>query len=763
MADKKAAHAAFFCCRVHGGARFSVSRSEMRINMEFLRIFNKKRIFILIALFIINGVFFFRECSDLEKYRLFDSLVSEFNIKNEDNNNGKNTVDMKRTALSVVRKYTKNNENLKEDEDFLEVREMFLKKVDYVKNYSENKREQIENSKAMLSLSLFSDKNSFSYLNIIKTRDDLSKIKDAKVTVSNGVWLEKVTSYKLIYYIMLIAAAMIVYAFIEDRKNGLIYIQYAATNGRGRLLIKRMFILLAFSIVTALLLFTEISVIALKMYGGLDGINASVCSDEMFAMCSMGTTRVMWLVINVLRISLGIFTVGLLMWGLLTCFNNSNIGLVVFVLLCSSEIIINGLITDKSIFRFFKFFNLKYLIEGGGAWFTYKNWGYDFIITDIAGSTYVLMILAVLIAVILLMKNCVLSNSLNHIGIVEKMFIRAYELMIKLFAKMPVSIMEFFKLIFLQRAGIIAIIVIVLFADMNKGYVLKYNILMSSISNFAESAKGASTEELSEIRESLYKERQELRDNVLDSTAGYKISITEAKIEFIEYILGKKAEGVDVSIISPYEYEAALGERQSDNQEFIALLCIVLMLMINVGAVSYEKKNGMLCHIRAAKNRDGWIRNKILYNGIFAFIITMFLYTEYYYELIKLYKLSDFGVSVKSLQMFDKYPLDIPIWAFIILDFILKLIVLEAVGGLAFLLSSIFSYETGYFVSLIIIMPHLLYKLGISIFSYISVPKLMAFMPFWTEGKCLYNLAGDVAVICMGIAGYIYTYRKTAG
>ncbi len=743
--------------------------------MEIVRIFNKKRIFILAALFIINGIFFFRECSDLEKYGIYNRLILEFNAKSKDVINDESAVDIKVTASSVIREYTDSQENdnnesisgedIKENENFLEAKELFLEKVDYVKNYSENKTKRIENSKAMLSISLFSDKNSFSYMNIIKTRDDLIKIKDAEVTVSNGVWLEKVTSYKLIYYIMLAASALIVYAFIEDRKKGIIYIQYAAPNGRGILLFKRLLILLAFTVAAAFILFAEISAIALKMYGGIEGINDSVCSDELFAMCSMGTTRAVWLAINVFRISLGIFAVSLLMWGLLTCFNNSNIGLVAFVLLCAAEIIINLLITDKSVFRFFKFFNLKYLIEGSSAWFTYSNWGYRYIIMDVAQSAGILIIFAVLISVIMLVKNYVISNSLNSIGIIEKMFIKIYELIMKLFAKLPVAIMEFFKLMFLQRAGIIVIIVLVLFVNMNKGYPLKYSIIMNSVTDFVQSAKDASKEELSAIRENLYMEAQELKDSELHDEESaesrrYQLMIINEKIELADYILEKSAEGVDVSLISPYEYNAALGEQQSDNQEFIALLCIVLMLIINAGAVSYEKKNGMLCHIRAAKNRDIWIKNKILYNGIFSFFITMLLYTEYYYELVKLYKLSDFGVSVQSLQIFDKYPLDVPIWAFILLDFILKWVILTAVGGLAFLISAVFNYEIGYFLSLIIIMPHLLYKLGNGIFSYISIPKLMAFMPFWTEGKFSYNLAGDLVIICIGIVSYICGYRK---
>lgn len=159
--------------------------------MEFVRVFNKKRILILLILFIINGIFFLRECSDLKMYEIFDTLVLEIDHEAE------NAVDIRKTALSVLNEYDDVYKNSTEYEEYLKARELFLEKVEYINNYSKNKIQQLENSKVVLSSSLFSDKNSFSYLNIIKTTQDLEAIKDTKVTLSNGVWLEKVTDYKI--------------------------------------------------------------------------------------------------------------------------------------------------------------------------------------------------------------------------------------------------------------------------------------------------------------------------------------------------------------------------------------------------------------------------------------------------------------------------------------------------------------------------------------------------------------------------------------
>lgn len=722
--------------------------------MEIVRIFNKKRIFILFVLFLINGLFFLRERSDLKMYEIFNRLVSEVDAKTE------RAVDIRKTARSVLNKYADVYKDSEEYEDYLKARQLLLEKVDYVENYTENKTQQIENSKVVLSSSLFRDKNSFSYLNIIKTTKDLERIKNEKVTLSNGIWLEKVTDYELIYYVIAVAAVMIVYSLIEDRKTGIIYLQYAAPNGRGRLFLKRLCILMGAVFAVTVLLFAEISILSLKRYGGLEGINDPVCSDELFAMCSMGgMSRITWLVINVLRIAFAVGAMGMCAWAVLTCFNNTNIGLCGFILLYGVEILFNRIITDKSIFRVFKLFNLKYLIDSRTAWFTYRNWGYSNIITDMAQSTGILITLVMGISMVLLAKNCVLCGPLNKVGVLEKALIKTYECAMKLFAKLPAAVMELFKLVVSQRIGVAIIVIVLLFANMNKGYVLKYSVVMSSISNLCTSYEGASTETLSEKRDALLQEKAKYEgDN--DITAISKKNIIEAQIEHLDYVIEKRREGVNASLISPYEYEAALGKNQTANQQFIAMLCIMVMLLANIGAISYEKKNGMLYHICTAQNRMRWIRNKILYNGILAALTAMILYGWYYYDLIQLYRLTDFNASVQSLPMFANYVQDIPIWGFAALDLALKIIVLIAIGGMAFTISAIFNYDVGYFAELLIIMPYFLCELGMNIFSYISVPKIMAFMPFWLEGRAAYNLAADIIVIIIGIIGYIYgAYR----
>lgn len=250
--------------------------------MECIRIFKKKRLLVLLLLFIVNGIFFIRECTDTKMYGIYDAMLLETDKRTE------NAGDMKKAASSVIVEFRNTYKDGEEYEEYLQAKDYLLKKIDYIENYSDSIKQKIGNSKLLLKSSLYSDKTSFSYLNIIKTTKDLEHIKDAEVRLSNGMWLEKVSSYKLIYYFIMIAVIMVIYSMVEDRKTKIIYLQYAAKNGRGNLFLKRLFIFICMTLFITMLFFAEISVISLYTYGGIEGIKDSVCSDELFAMCSLG-------------------------------------------------------------------------------------------------------------------------------------------------------------------------------------------------------------------------------------------------------------------------------------------------------------------------------------------------------------------------------------------------------------------------------------------------------------------------------------------
>ena len=78
------------------------------------------------------------------------------------------------------------------DEDFKEARKIFLERLDYVKNYKERTQNSIDKIKDVQKSSLFSQKNSRSYLELIKSKNDLTKALGYEVKLDNDLWLMKI-------------------------------------------------------------------------------------------------------------------------------------------------------------------------------------------------------------------------------------------------------------------------------------------------------------------------------------------------------------------------------------------------------------------------------------------------------------------------------------------------------------------------------------------------------------------------------------------
>ena len=86
-----------------------------------------------------------------------------------------------------------------------------------------------ENAKAMVRIGAFSDKNSFSYKNILKTSYDLSQNAQIKTELSGMRAWESVYQYKIIGYFHIAFMMIIVFSFLSERKKGLWSIIFLST------------------------------------------------------------------------------------------------------------------------------------------------------------------------------------------------------------------------------------------------------------------------------------------------------------------------------------------------------------------------------------------------------------------------------------------------------------------------------------------------------------------------------------------------------
>lgn len=285
-----------------------------------------------------------------------------------------------------------------------QAREKLMQQAKYIDNYKgiiEDKRQ----TAILYATAGTYKKNSFEYNNLLKTQYDLSQIIDADVQLSNGLWLEKLYKNNYIHLLTLITCVYTVYMFFSERKNGLYHIVHTGQSGRGVLFVKRSIILLIQAVVTNVALYTESAVMLLNRYDGVKDLNVAAVSDEYFILTSGKLSRIQFLGLIILLSILANVVLSLVLWAILLCFGNVNIGLFFYCCICVADVVIYKVISAKSILQIFKYLNVYYLFFPNKA-AEYFNWGCFNIAVSLLTTT---IIVSVFIGILALFASAYIS------------------------------------------------------------------------------------------------------------------------------------------------------------------------------------------------------------------------------------------------------------------------------------------------------------------------------------------------------------------
>ena len=529
---------------------------------------------------------------------------------------------------------------------------------------------------------------------------------------------------------------------------------YASRNGRLKLLIKRIFILLLFIFTFVIVNYGVISSIALFRYGGIENVFNSAASSLELQLCSYGANRMLYLLIVCIQNTFAFFAWAVMMWGILNLFKNKNVGIVAVIIINLIEMLLYRLIDVKSIYRFLRYFNLYNIFEGNNIWFKNDNWGYNSFIMDSKESQYIISCIIIFAGCILLIYTYIKKHPCDSTGIIEKAVEKLMCRIRYIESKLPVFYFELKKVILYQKTIIVMVFIAIILLNINYGTRLKYDIKNSAMYSFCEEHKMDSTDELKNCKEQLKIENTDTDSS--DFNKKFNEELTQEKINYLQYIIDKKENGFNVSTVSQYKYESPFFKRQFFNQEIIALLLTVLGLYLNAGLISFEKKNNMIMNIRACKERKRWLIKKAVINCVILSGIVCLVYICYYNKLFNIYEINDLSVGIHSIQAFSDYPFNVSILGVVVLDILYKIVLINSVAVFSYVTTGLFSYQVSFLVSLIVLIPSILDLIGVKLFSYLSVIKLISFFYYWKASYTVVMFGGVLTLMIIAIMVIVY-------
>lgn len=621
-----------------------------------------------------------------------------------------------------------------------EARELLMAEADNADEYHNTIEKKREDALSLIKSGTYQEK-SFEYLNLQKTRYDLARYDNVQIGVSNGIWLEQLFHYEYMQIFILIMAISIVYQYMAEQKSGLYFIIHTAPNGRGKLFMHRFFILCGTIITMTGLFYAETAFLLLKIHGGVEGILDKAVSKELSVLTVGMLNRAGVVGLLIVVSSITTIAISLLLWYVLSLFRNVNIGMFVFLVFVALDYLIYLLISSKSVLRGLHFVNIYYLLNPNKA-VSYYNWGYSFGITSLLNSTVVFAAVLSMVLGLLNYNTYVRSYYNGKENIVERCIHRIIENFMLLLGKLPVVFTEIYKVLVSQKIGIVLLFLIYVITRIEVGSGVIYDAASSYLSGYYEKADGLSYgAELESIYEEYYVEYQSFLKNMdsdmesAEQVIQYRKSLLQAIRENVDYIKQMQEKGYKVVVTKPFEYWAALGTNEEENQKMLALINIIAAIVVSSGFLSYEKKNNMLKMVRAYPNRRGWTIRKLLSNMCIIALFEVITYGIYYHNLFQNYELKEcISAPLKSLPIFQNYPFNLSIGGFMIFDMVIKCLLLILISFIICHISIYIDYRYCLLLGMLIVTPQLLYLIGFGMMEKWSVGKYVAFLPVFWEG-----------------------------
>ncbi len=733
---------------------------------EIKRIYNIKTLLLFGILLLLNGIVIINGNKDTNVARIYDEMIQILD------NNYADSTSCVESATKTWEQYFKDygiNSSDKSAETLSakEARQLLITNANYIDNFKTEilKKEQ---TALLYAKSGTYKTNSFEYMNILKTKDDLLALTDLDVKLSNGIWLEKLYQNDYIHIYVLLICFLTVYYFFIERKNGLYYIIHASSNGRGKLFLKRCGILFIQSLLMNVIFYFEAVLLLLNIYGGKNAINVVAASDEYFLLTTGALTRIEFVGVLVLLSSIASTTLSLLLWLILSCFSNINVGIFIYGVVCGIDIVLYKFISVKSALRALRFINIYYLFFPNKS-LGYYNWGYSWGITTVAVTIVAFTLLIGTLALIINVYRTINQYFNGRENVIEVLLKKIFVLFMRLIEKTPNMIKEIYKVLISQRIGMVLLVLIYIALTIQPRVGVIYDAKKSYLSGYYKTAEGLS---YGSKLESIYNDY--LNDyNQFVEEMDYSIENAEALIEnrkdmitdiqqHVEFVKKMNEQGTKSVVLKPYEYMEAIGSKESNNQKELALLNVLAAIVIACGFISYEKK--VLIHktILAYENRRKWLVKKMITNGILVMMFACITYGIYYYKLSRVYHFEKILSPLKSLPAFSDFIINPSIIGFIIIDFLVKIIIFICIQAVVHWISIYVKYLFCFFGGMAITIPQLLYMIGFDYLDKFCIGKYIAFFPCFLDGQnamILYCLFVIVLFIA-GISSVIFILRK---
>lgn len=623
-------------------------------------------------------------------------------------------------------------------------RTLLQDQIQYVASYQSDIKEMRENALETIKVGAFSNPSSYAYNNILKTRYDMRNNENIKLTLCNTRALESIYQYKLPGYFIIFLMVYLCHRYVEERKNGLWHIIHTASAGRRRLVLRRSGILLLASVLFSVVINCAIYIESFSLYGGLDNLWGAIQSGRQFSYMIIHSTGLGYLVLNILLQAVTAYVMSLLIWSLITLFNSQIFASGLFIVILAIEYLAYQYVPVTGTLGMLKYANIIQLINPMDAIVEYTNCGVGSFLLSRQEILFFELLFFVCVGVVIIQIISERKYPVQEFSKCRKWLDKISKRYNSLVSKLPAYGTELYKILIIQKGIIVIVVAVGLIMGIKLYGSVYYDAGRDILRNYYNEVGGYAVNDsvysqVSQYEVELAEKKSEYQNldsalqdgqninysymrNLGDEITALEdaVSTMQQQIAYLDDL--KNERGIEAEVISTFSYDNVLGGSLDYSQNMINLYLFLVMIFLLNANFAYERKGKMIPIIRScAEGRERFIRRKLGINVLLTVLLWAGVYGRYIYQVSHMYDLNNLNCSVLSLSMMEHFPINISIKTYIILSLLLKLFVMLMAMLVITMISLVISDKFTMIVSLILLIPHMLYVLGFQQFQYLSL------------------------------------------
>lgn len=575
----------------------------------------------------------------------------------------------------------------------------------YIESYPELLRSIRENAKNFSSIAVLS--GGFSAENIRKTAADYAEISDIQPAPGNNKGFVLLSGYVTGDILILAVTLLISAGFCEERKKGLNLLIRSTKNGRLRLSVQRVGIIITAALLSSVIVHFFCYGVAVLSCGDME-IFRPIQSVPEFSLCAYPITISDYLVLSVMLKALGAAVAGLLLYFLSTFFE-PMIAFGMFGGAAAGQLIFYGTILPTDRLAPLKFCNIAAILRTDVFFREYCN--LNIFGNAVSFLTFALFVVGIVFVTITAACCIFTSNRVEEHSLGDRILDRVRSFISRKVPPMPLPVWEM-KKIFISQKGVI-ILAVVIYISISSAF--QYRYVIPAYSKYEEmyygKFSGTITEEMrNEMTaeyDRVYAGQKALYEEYMGSLEANDLHLTDDLIpkynrlvdmqeqlitldDFIEKtdkaLAYTDSTGINTELIKPQIYELLL-VRDTATTKKNALYILLALVGIFAGICANENRCNMNAVLRSSVNGRGQLTAvKLGIIGVTSILVTAAVFAPQVI-LIGDGGYNDLFAAAQSLEFLRFVPFEISILGYLVLMFLVRIFAAFLVGAAVMLIS----------------------------------------------------------------------------